>query len=69
MKETTVARYPKLCASIEPILLTFLTLYRVKSGFSYEPYLLSKQRRILRGDLRLKLINKQPNSLDLLYAH
>ena len=38
MNEETVTKYPKLCATVEPILLVFPSLYKVKSGFSYMHY-------------------------------
>ena len=34
-KKKTVAKYPKLCVTVESILLVFSSLYIVKSGFSH----------------------------------
>ena len=42
MNVKTLEKYPKLSATVQPILLTFLGLYMVKSGFSQVGYLLSK---------------------------
>ena len=63
-----VAKYPKLCVTVEPILLDFPSSYT----FSYVHYLLSKQRSTMNiecGDLWPKLTNLQPNIHDLLCAH
>ena len=38
-----LAKYPQLCATVEPILLAFSSSYMVKSGFSHVHYLLGKQ--------------------------
>ncbi len=68
MNEKTAAKYPKLCATIDPILLAFPSLYMVDSGFSYVHYLQSRQRSTLdieHGDLWLNLTNLQLNICDL----
>ena len=61
-KKIPAAKYPKLCAMVEPILLTFSSLYMVQSGFSHVHYFLSKQRSTLNikcADLLLKLTKLQ----------
>ena len=44
MNEKTEAKYPKLCVTVELILLAFPNFYMVVSGFSHVHYLLSKQK-------------------------
>ena len=60
MGKKNVAKYSKLCATVELILLAFPNLYTVKSGFNHVHYLLSKYKSTLNtecGDLWLKLKN------------
>ena len=42
MYDETVAKYSKLCTTVEPILLAFPSLYMVESGFRHA--LFTKQR-------------------------
>ena len=59
-----LAKYCKLCAPIEPILLAFLSLYMAESGFSHVYHSPSKQRSTLNiecDDLWFKLTNLQSN--------
>ena len=44
MKEKTVAKYPKFCATVEPILVAFCKFVNGENVFSYVHYLLSKQK-------------------------
>ena len=66
INENNVAKYPQLCAVVEPFLLAFPSSYMVEAGFSHANAVLTKQRNRLsleeRGDLRLrlKLTNLQP---------
>ncbi|KRX40686.1 Protein ZBED8 [Trichinella murrelli] len=66
-------KYPKLSAAAQPFLLAFPSSYLVEAGFSHVNAILSKQRNRLnlemRGDLRLKLTNFQPNINALAAAH
>ena len=58
MNKKTVANNPKFCGTVNPILLTFPTLYMVEFEFSYVHYLLSKLRSTLnieRDDMQLKI--------------
>ena len=60
MNKNTVAKYLKLCAPVEPILLTFSSSYIIESENSQVHYLLSKQRVTLNiecDDLWLKITN------------
>ena len=71
MKQT-IAKYPRLCGTVEHILFTFLTFYMVESKFCYVHYLLNKQKSTLNiecGDLQSKLTNLLPNIRDLLSAY
>ena len=68
----TLAKYSKLCATIEIILLAFPSLHMTETGFNRVHYLQSKQRSILnreRGDMRLKLTNLRLNIRNLLSAY
>ena len=38
-----VSKYPKLCGTVEPILLAFSSLYMVESEFNHVRYFQSKQ--------------------------
>ena len=71
-EKRTLVKYFKLCATVEPILLAFPSLYMMESGFSHVHYLRSKRRNtfnIERCDLKFKLKNLQPNIRDLLTTH
>ena len=60
MNEKSVAEHPKLCETIEAILLAFSSWYMIECGFSHLHYLLSKQGITLNieyGDFRLKFTN------------
>lgn len=73
INENNVAKYPQLCAVVEPFLLAFPSSYMVEAGFSHANAVLTKQRSRLslekRGDLRLKLTNLHPNISTLVEAH
>ena len=62
----TVAKYPKFCATVKPILLPFLRSCILEFGFKHVHYLLSKQQQFEHeyGELWLNLINLQPNIFD-----
>ncbi|KRZ66133.1 SCAN domain-containing protein 3 [Trichinella papuae] len=66
-------KYPKLSAAAQTFLLAFPSSNLVEAGFSHVNGILSKQRNRLnlemRGDLRLKLTNFQPNIIALAAAH
>ena len=65
-------KYPKLCATVESILLVFPSSYMLESGFSHVLYLLRKQWSTLNiehDDLQLKYTNQQPSVSDLLSVH
>jgi len=66
-------KYPKFAAAAEPFLLAFSSSYMVEAGFSHVNAILSKQHNRLnleiRGDLRLKLTNIQPDVNALVRAH
>ena len=51
MSGKTVAKYPKFCATVEPILLAFSNLYIGEFWFSYVYYLLSKERNTLKIEM------------------
>ena len=55
INENNVAKYPQLCAVVEPFLLAFPSSYMVEAGFSHANAVLTKQRNRLsleeRGDL------------------
>ena len=64
----TVAKYPKLCALLNLVLLGFLSSYMMENGFTHMHYLLAKQRSSLNiecTDLQLKRTNLQLNNHDL----
>ena len=73
IKKNTIAKYPQLCAVVEPFLLAFPSSYLVEAGFSHANAILTKQRSRMnleeRGDLLLKLTNLQPNISVLVEAH
>ena len=73
INENNVAKYPQLCAVVQPFLLAFPSSYMVEAGFSHANAVLTKQRSRLslekRGDLRLKLTNLHPNISNLAGAH
>ncbi|MPC66986.1 SCAN domain-containing protein 3 [Portunus trituberculatus] len=73
INENNVAKYPQLCAVIEPFLLGFPSICMVEAGFSHANAVLTKKRNRLsleeRGDLRLKLTNLQPKISALIEAH
>ena len=56
----TVVKYLKLCESVEPFLLAYLSSYMVESGFSHVNYLLRRRWRTLykeHSDFRLESAN------------
>ena len=66
-------KYPKPNAAIERFLLVFPFAYMVEAGFGHANSILTKERNRInleeRGDLRLKLINIQPNISTLDCTH
>lgn len=73
INENNIAKYPQLCAAVEPFLLAFPSSYMVEAGFSHSTAVLKKQRSRLslgkRGDLWLKLTNLHPNISTLVGTH
>lgn len=66
-------KYVKLYEMAQPFMLAFPSSYMVEAGFSHVNSILTKNRNKLnvelRGDLRLKLTNFEPNIANLAKKH